>query len=66
MLTTSKVKWFGSILLASILLILALIGGKWGTDYSASASVNATPIIQIPFSISMVPILGHWLTQEYF
>jgi hypothetical protein len=46
MLTTSKVKWFGSILLASILIILALVGGKWGTDYSASASVNATPSIQ--------------------
>ncbi len=46
MFTTSKVKWFGSILLAAILLILALTGSKWGTTYAASASINATPIIQ--------------------
>jgi hypothetical protein len=46
MSTTSKVRWFGSILLAGILLILALFGGKWGSDYSASASVNPDPVIQ--------------------
>jgi hypothetical protein len=55
MLTTSKVKWFRSISLASILLILAIIGGKWGTDYSAKASVIATPIINniIPVMVPM-------------
>lgn len=46
MITSSKVKWFGTILLAGIFLILALLGGKWGTSYSASASVNPDPIIQ--------------------
>ena len=44
--TTSKLKWFGTIILAGILLGLGLIGGTWGTDYSASASVNAPPIIE--------------------
>jgi hypothetical protein len=55
MLTTSKVKWFASIILAGILLFLALLGGKWGTDYSASASVSATPIITniIPVMVPM-------------
>ena len=45
MLATSKIKWFGSLILASTLLVLALLGGNWGTNYSASANVNATPII---------------------
>jgi hypothetical protein len=45
MLTTSKIKWFGSIILAGILLALALMGGKWGTTYSVSASVNVAPVI---------------------
>ena len=45
MLATSKIKWFGSIILAGILLVLALMGGNWGTNYSASASVNAAPVI---------------------
>jgi hypothetical protein len=45
MFATSKIKWFGSIILAGTLLVLALMGGKWGTNYSASASVNATPVI---------------------
>jgi hypothetical protein len=45
MLATSKIKWFGSIILAGILLVLALIGGNWGTSYSANASVAAAPII---------------------
>ena len=43
MLATSKIKWFGSIILAGTLLVLALMGGKWGTIYSASASVNVAP-----------------------
>ena len=45
MLTASKIKWFGSLTLAGILLVLALLGGNWGTNYSASANVNATPVI---------------------
>ena len=45
MLATSKIKWFGSIILAGIFLVLALIGGNWGTSYSASASIAAAPII---------------------
>ena len=45
MYSTSKIKWFGSIILASIILILALMGGEWGTNYSASAAVNVPPYI---------------------
>ena len=45
MFTTSKIKWFGSIILAGILLVLAIFGGKWGTSYVAGASVNVAPII---------------------
>jgi hypothetical protein len=45
MFTTSKIKWFVSIILAGILLVLTIFGGKWGTNYTASASVNAAPVI---------------------
>ena len=45
MLVSAKIKWFGSIILAGTLLILALMGGNWGTDYIASASVDVAPII---------------------
>ena len=45
MLATSKIKWFGSLILAGTLLVLAFMGGNWGTNYSASASVYATPHI---------------------
>ncbi len=45
MLTTTKIKWLGSITLAGIFVILALIGGDWGTTYTANASVNANPTI---------------------
>ncbi len=45
MLATSKFKWFGSIILAGIVLVLALTGGEWGTSYSANASVNVAPFI---------------------
>jgi hypothetical protein len=40
-----RTKWLGSIILASVLLALAFMGGKWGTNYSASAGVNADPVI---------------------
>jgi hypothetical protein len=46
MFTTSKIKLSGTIILAGTLLVLALMGGNWGNNYSASASVNATPFIQ--------------------
>ena len=45
MLTNSKIKWLGSIILAGILLVLAMMGGKWGTSYAADDNVNAAPII---------------------
>jgi hypothetical protein len=45
MFKASKIKWFGSIVLAGILLILALFGGEWGTNYTASASVYVAPVI---------------------
>jgi hypothetical protein len=45
MLATSKIKWFGSIILAGILLVMALMGGNWGNAYSVNASVNAAPFI---------------------
>jgi hypothetical protein len=46
MFNAPKIKWFGSIILAGTLLILALLGGKWETTYSASAGVNLTPFIE--------------------
>jgi hypothetical protein len=45
MFAPTRTKWLGSIILASVLLALAFMGGKWGTNYSASAGVNATPHI---------------------
>jgi len=45
MLATSKIKWLGSIILAGILLVLAMMGGNWGTTYAADNSVNVAPII---------------------
>jgi hypothetical protein len=42
---TSKIKWVGSIVLAGTLLVMALLGGNWGTNYSASASALALPHI---------------------
>ena len=45
MLATSKIKWLASIVLAVILLIQSLLGGNWGTNYSANAGVNAVPHI---------------------
>jgi hypothetical protein len=41
----SKIKWFASIIMAGTLLFLALMGGNWGTSYSASASVYVAPFI---------------------
>ena len=46
MLATSKIKWLGSIILAGILLVLAMMGGKWGATYAADDSVNALPFIK--------------------
>lgn len=45
MLAISKNKWLGTIFLAGVLLVLAVVGGKWGTNYTANASVNVAPII---------------------
>ena len=47
MLPTSKIKWLASIALAAILLTLALMGGKWGTSYSANAGVYVAPVINV-------------------
>jgi hypothetical protein len=46
MVNTSKIKWFGSIILAGTLLALALMGGKWGTDFSVNAGINLVPYIE--------------------
>jgi len=53
MLVTAKIKWFGSIILAGTLLVLALMGGNWGTNYIASASVDVAPIITSIFPASV-------------
>jgi hypothetical protein len=55
MLATPKIKWFGSIILAGILLVLAIFGGKWGTTYAAGASVNVAPLITA-INPSSVPV----------
>jgi hypothetical protein len=53
MFTRSKIKWLGTFILAGILLTLAMVGGNWGTSYSASASVDAPPYIDSvePFAV---------------
>ena len=45
MSAASKSKWIISIVLGSLLLVLALIGGKWQVSYAADASLNAAPVI---------------------
>jgi hypothetical protein len=45
MFSSSKLTWYGSLSLAGIFLVLGMMGGKWGTSYVASASVNAVPVI---------------------
>jgi hypothetical protein len=54
MVATSKIKWLGSIILAGTLLVLALLGGKWGTTYSAKADVCEAPVIN-SISPSSIP-----------
>jgi hypothetical protein len=54
MFATSKLKWFASLLLGGVLLALALTGGKWGTTYSASASIADAPHID-SIDPSLVP-----------
>jgi len=45
MFSSSKIKWFASIILAGIFLALGMMGGNWGTSYAADASVNLAPVI---------------------
>jgi hypothetical protein len=45
--TNGKIKWIGSIFLGCFLLVLALMGGNWGSSYSAEAGVNAPPVIYV-------------------
>ena len=45
MLTTTKFKWLVSIILAGTMLVLALMGGEWGKNYTANAQVENAPII---------------------
>ncbi|OGO14581.1 MAG: hypothetical protein A2032_04470 [Chloroflexi bacterium RBG_19FT_COMBO_49_13] len=45
MSATNKIKWSGSIILAGTLLVLAMMGGTWGTTYAADPGLNAAPII---------------------
>lgn len=50
---TSKRKWYASLILAGILLLLAMVGGKWGTTYAADINAELTPVITsiVPFEI---------------
>ncbi len=45
MISTARVKWLVSILLAACVLVLALLGGKWGTSYAAENSLALAPHI---------------------
>jgi len=45
MFTTNKIKWLGTLTLAVVLLVLALIGGNWGTTFAADLSALQAPRI---------------------
>jgi len=45
MFSITKLKWYGSIALAGILLVLAMVGGTWGTSYAADGVLNEPPVI---------------------
>jgi hypothetical protein len=46
MLSTVKIKWLGSLFLAGIMLVSALMGGNWGSINAADASVNIAAIVE--------------------
>ncbi len=54
MFAASKIKWFGSVILAGTLLVVALFGGKWGTVYTAEAGDCPAPNI-VTLTPSSVP-----------
>ncbi len=60
MRSAAKIKWLVSILLAGIVLVLALLGGDWGTTYNAEASTNA------PVITSITPMWEFVGTQSFF
>ncbi len=41
----SKKAWFLTAVTAGLVLTLGLLGGKWGTSFTATAYVNAAPVI---------------------
>lgn len=45
MLTKPRFRWLISLILGGVLLLMALMGGNWGSDYSARASIDANPVI---------------------
>lgn len=47
MSATLKIKWVGSFILAACLLLLAMIGGKWGVSYAAEVETIIPPHIDV-------------------
>ncbi len=45
MSTASKLKWLVSMVLGALVLVLALVGGKWGTTYASDSGVLTAPVV---------------------
>ncbi|MDO8969625.1 MAG: IPT/TIG domain-containing protein [Saprospiraceae bacterium] len=57
MLSKTNKTWLGTIGLASILMLLAIFGGTWGTSYAASSEASAAPVITSIDPVKM-PVSG--------
>ncbi len=45
MSTASKIEWLVSLVIGVIVLVLALVGGKWGTTYASDSQIFIVPSI---------------------
>jgi hypothetical protein len=45
MFTKTRIKWGVTIIMAGVILVLSLLGGKWGTTYAADSGVSVAPSI---------------------
>ena len=56
MITKTSRTWLGTIIVASIFLALALMGGTWGTSYAAHT--NEAAAVPVIFSIAPVHVMA--------